>query len=314
MIDKFIKETLNSNYFKVDVDNNCKAGHGHTLSVKIVMPCYCQAHCPFCFNNQTINTQMHNWDEFMINLDNSLNTLFSTINNRRISLDITGNEPTFNVDQFVGLMQILSLYKSMYASKIDKIVMTTNGFHLYECINSMEGVIDIVNISLHHYDYKQRREIFGTKYIPSNEDLKSIIQKLNQKNITVTSVAVIYDNVYMQKFVPTFAKFSKEMGFKDARIRINFTTHNPLIRNKFYEKITDDEKIIEQGGLSTKYLTINDYNVNIYLGVTDLIDYVIGVELVIDDNGILYIDYNKRYKVEKEILKEFDNNIYIIKK
>ena len=40
----------------------------------------------------------------------------------------------------------------------------------------------------------------------------------------------------------------------------------------------------------------------------------IDVELVIDDNGILYIDYNKRYKVEKEILKEFDNNIYIIKK
>ena len=312
MIEEFIKTELKSKCFQVKIDNECTDGHGHTLSVKIVMPCYCQAHCPFCFNNQTINTQMHDWYGFTSNIHNSLETLFKTVNNRKISIDITGNEPTFNIEQFKEFMEILSRFKKWYGDKIDKIVITTNGLHLYECIPYMENVIDIVNISLHHYDYGQRREIFGTKYIPSNEDLRNIIKSLNSVGITVTSVAVIYDNMFMKYFVTKFAEFSKDIGFKDARIRINFTTHNPLIRNKFYDKILDDEKIVEQKGLSTKYLDFNGYKVNVYLGVTDLIDYVIGVELVIDDDGKLYIDYNKRYPINVEGLKDFDNAIYVI--
>ena len=313
MIDNFIINELNREYFPVKIDNSCTAGHGHTLSIKIVMPCYCQAHCPFCFNNQTINTQMHDWNWFTSNLFNSLTDIFKTLKNRKISIDITGNEPTFNVEQFKEFMEILLFFKQTYREKIDKIVMTTNGFHLYECIPYMKDVIDIVNISLHHFDYNIRREIFGTKYIPSNEDLKNIIKSLKKLNITVTSVAVIFKKVDMKKFVTEFMEFSKEMGFKDARIRINFTTNNMLVRNQFYDKILEDEETVEQGGLSTKYLNFDGYSVNIYLGVTDLIEYVIGVELVIDDDGIVYIDYNKRYPMNIEGLKDFDNNIYVIK-
>lgn len=312
MIEEFIKNDLKREYFQVKIDNNYTAGHGHILSVKIVMPCYCQANCPFCFNNQTINTQKHDWHEFTSHIYNSFEDIFKTINNRKISIDITGNEPTFNINQFEELMEILYTIKKGYSNKIDKIILTTNGFHLYECIPYMNNVIDIVNISLHHYDYNQRRKIFGTKYIPSNEDLKNIIKTLNNINITVTSVAVIYDNISMPQFVPSFAEFSKNVGFKNARIRINFTTSNSFIRNKFYDKITDNEKIVEQKGLSTKYLDFNGYNVNIYLGVTDLIDYVIGVELVIDDDGKLYIDYNKRYTINRESLNDFNTNIYLI--
>lgn len=313
MIENFITDELKREYFPVKIDNSYADGHGHTLSIKIVMPCYCQAHCPFCFNNQTINTQMHSWEYFSSNLYNSLTNVLANLNNRKISIDITGNEPTFNVKQFEEFMDILRLIKKIYSNKIDKIVMTTNGFHLYECIPYMEGVVNIVNISLHHFDYTVRREIFGTKYIPSNEDLKNIIKRLNNMNITVTSVAVIYKKVDMKEFVTAFKDFSKELGFKDARLRINFTTNNQLVRNQFYDKILEDEKITEQGGLSTKYLNFDGYHVNIYLGVTDLIEYVIGVELVIDDDGLVYIDYNKRYPMNNEGIKDFDNNIYIIK-
>lgn len=305
------KQIILDGFHPINVDNNNNEGHGHTLSIKIVMPCYCQAHCPFCFNNQTINTQMHDWIWFTSNLFNSLTDIFKTLNNRKISIDITGNEPTFNVEQFKEFMEILLFFKQTYGEKIDKIVMTTNGFHLYECIPYMKDVIDIVNISLHHFDYNIRREIFGTKYIPSNEDLKNIIKALNNINITVTSVAVIYKKVDMKNFVTSFMEFSKEMGFKDARIRINFTTNNMLVRNQFYEKILEDEQVVEQGGLSTKYLNFDGYSVNVYLGVTDLIEYVIGVELVIDDDGIVYVDYNKRYKVDKDYLDDFNKYIFV---
>ena len=304
------KETILDGFRPINIDNTNNDGHGHTLSVKIVVPCYCQAHCPFCFNNQTINTQQHNWDGFITNIYNSLKILFNNIDNRHISLDITGNEPTFNIQQFKSLMDLLCIFKRDYGHKIDKIVLTTNGFHLYECIPYMRSVVDIVNISLHHYDYKTRQDIFKTKYIPSNNDLKIIIQNLNDIGISVTSVAVIYTNVNMIDFVNNFASFSKEIGFKDARIRVNFTTNNPFIRNLFYTKF-ENEEVCEQKGLATKYLMIDNYNVNIYLGVTDLIDYVVGVEMVIDDDGMLYVDYNKRYPVDVDYLNDFNKHIFV---
>ena len=124
-----IQEILtNKNFDIVKIDNDCKAGHGHILSVKLVMPTFCQAHCEFCFNKLTTNTQQHDWNLFIINMLHSLKLLLSNLNNRKISIDITGNEPTFNIAQFAELMIYLKRFKDKYASKIDKIVLTTNGF------------------------------------------------------------------------------------------------------------------------------------------------------------------------------------------
>ena len=86
----FIANVLNKEFFPVQIDNDFKVGHGHTLSVKIVMPCYCQANCPFCFNKQTSETQVHDTRAFFKNMKDSLEELFANIHDRRISLDITG--------------------------------------------------------------------------------------------------------------------------------------------------------------------------------------------------------------------------------
>lgn len=309
----FIKEDLNKDFIKINL-NDIDAIHGNTISIKIVIPCCCQAHCPFCFNNQTIDTQMHNWDEFELNITNSLHYILSNLQNRKVTLDITGNEPTFSIENFKRFVDIIYNIRKIYSDKIEKVVITTNGFHLAECIKYMYPIIDIVNISLHHFDYLSRREIFGTKYIPSNEDLKIIIKNLNEQSITVSSVAVIYKQEDIQSFVKSFTEFSKEIGFKDTRIRFNFTTKDSSIRNQFYNKFTENEELVENKGLSVKYLNYNGYPVNLYLGVPDLIEYVIGVEMVIDDDGKLYIDYNKRFPINNvEIIKSFDKNVYIIK-
>ena len=45
----------------------------------------------------------------------------------------------------------------------------------------------------------------------------------------------------------------------------------------------------------------------------ELIDYVIGVELVIDDDGNIYIDYNKNIPMASKDIKLFNDNIYVIK-
>ena len=59
----------------------------------------------------------------------------------------------------------------------------------------MKGVIDIVNISVHHYDYDVRKQIFGTPLIPNDVELKDIIKTLKEDGITCTAVAVLYQDV-----------------------------------------------------------------------------------------------------------------------
>ena len=309
MINDFL---ANKNFKVIEIDNNNQEGHGHILSVKVVMPTYCQAHCEFCFNKLTMNTQQHNWEQFRKNLLASLGKLFENLNNRKISIDITGNEPTFNVNHFESLMKDLLYFKITYPTKIDKIVLTTNGFHLYECIKYMINVVDIVNISLHKSSYEDRQKLFGTKFIPSDNDLKFFNKALKDVGIKSTSVAVFNHECPFKETVEQFVKFSKNTGFEDTRIRIDFTTNNINVKNMFDVKFTDNEIVYHQRGLDSKYFDIDGFNVSVYRGVPELIDYVIGVELVIDDNGHIYLDYNKKLPIDKNDIKCFNDNIYVI--
>lgn len=315
--EEFIKKELKSDFIRIDIDDNNKDGHGHVLSVKIVMPCYCQAHCPFCFNKLTKETQVHDFLTFIEECEKSLDLIFSTVTDRKITLDITGNEPTFSIDQFAYFMGILTYYKRMFADRIDKIVLTSNSYHLKDVYDIIGKVVDILNISVHHPDYNVRvYEIFRTFKILDNDGLRDIIKKLNGYGVSVTAVAVI-DKVHedIEQFVYDFAKFADATGFKNARIRFDYTTSDDAIRNQFYAQFKDwCIHFDEQQGLATKHLLIDDYRVNLYLGVPDLVDHVVGVEAVIDDDGKLYLDYNKRYPLDKDLLEPMSKYIYAIQK
>jgi len=313
--ENFIRKELKRDSRPVKIDNNFKIGHGHTLSVKIVMPCYCQANCPFCFNKQTSETQVHDFNGFYESLKTSLDLLFNTIHNRKISLDITGNEPTFNVKEFKQVLGLLKEYRDKYLPFIDKIVLTTNGYHLLDCIDEIACVVDIVNISVHHYDYEVRRsKIFRTKYVPSNEDLKLINQKLHGLGVKTTSIGVIYEPIdeYLDYviYILQFADVSKELGFDNTRIRLDFTDETGSMDKIFNYSFTE-EIVQKQSGLHTKIIDRNGYEIRVYKGVKDLVDYVIGVEMVIDDDGKLYLDYNKRFPLEnREYWYDFNYNIF----
>ena len=286
---------------------NFGAGHGNGLSVKIVIPAFCQAKCPFCFNNCTIETQKHDFKKFFVELRKSLDMVFTL--NRSISLDITGNEPTFNVPMFEQLMFILRDYKE----KTSKIVLTTNGFHLRECLPSMAGVVDIVNISLHHYDENVRKnEILRTNFIPTNAELKEIIKIGNECGITFTAVAVLYKKFEIFKnFYNKFVEFARTTGFKDIRFRCNYVEQDDFTTEVMNTKF-DNYRVEHLKALNTIYINENGYDVRIMAGVPDLTEIVVGAELVIDDDGKTYVDYNKRYAVNQENVNTF-NYIYLLK-
>ena len=285
-----------------------KKGHGGSLSVKIVLPCYCQARCPFCFNNLTSVTQRHDYEHFLDNLPKTLDMIFNHIHNRPITLDITGNEPTFDINFFSRFINIIEKYKS----KTAKIVLTTNGYNLKTCLNDLPRVVDIVNISVHHYNYINRQNIFNTSHIPDDISLKKIISDLKSNGISCTAVAVLYDKIEnFEVFYNNFVSWAINLGFKDIRMRSDFCSNNEFIDEILNIKMKN-ERTNEVGGLTTKIIVDEDTGFETYIlkGVPDLTEYVVGAELVIDDDGYCYIDYNKRYTVDNSNINYF-NKLYI---
>lgn len=302
---------LLKDYKLINIQETRGIGHGDSLSVKVVIPCYCQAKCKFCFNKLTQATQQHNYEEFFNNLVKSLDLIVENLTDKRnISLDITGNEPTFDIEIFKKFLNIIAPYKKYF----NKVVMTTNGFHLKELVPYMKDVIDIVNISIHHYDYDERMDIFGTRLIPNNDELKTLVNNLNDNNITVTAVTVLYkeyDNDF-RKFFDNFTFWAKDLGFKDVRMRSNFYSNDPWIDKILYDIHIEEESLNSVNALTTKIIKDkrNGYETRILKGVESILKYVIGPELVIDDDGMLYVDYNKKYSIDEKTINIFEN-IYV---
>ena len=291
-------------------------GHGNVVSVKVVLPFRCQAKCKFCFNKFTKDTQEHNFDVFIKNLRKSLLALGTCFKNRKISIDVTGNEPTFTAKEtFLAFSNVIRDFKNNYNGIVDKVVMTTNGYQLKDALHdSSLDVFDIINISLHHYDYEKRKDIFGTPIIPSNSDVYYMTHILKKRGITTTSVAVVDCDdttpVRFKSFVKDFSVSSKEIGFDNTRIRINYLNEVEKA-NMLFSMPFEGEETNVHPTLSKKRIKINNYDVTIYRGVEALTDYVYGVELVIDDDGKLYVDYSKKIQVNNDMLKSFDRGIFI---
>lgn len=281
----------------------------NNLSVKIVIPTYCQAKCPFCFNYLTEDTQRHDYIMFLDNLDKSLKLITNNIKDRGITLNITGNEPTFNIFLLMKTMNIIKLYRD----KVSRIILSTNGFRIYDSIDYINEVVDIVNISLHHYDYHERKKIFGTSTIPNDEDIKKIVNTLRENNISSTAVSVLYKDIgNFKDFYNHFTTWAKDLGFENVRIRSNYCSDDAFFDN--YLNIDfPSQDIITSNGLTTKTITDNKtgFEAKLLKGVSDLTEYVIGAELVIDDDGKCYIDYNKRYHVDDNNIRYF-NNLYVL--
>lgn len=305
-----IKDVI-KNFKEIDITENEDRGHGNGVSIKVVIPCYCQAKCEFCFNQLTAETQEHNYDKFFENLTKSLDFVVENVYGKRsLSLDITGNEPTFDIQVFKKFLNVIKNYKQYF----NKIVLTSNGFHLRELIPFMWGIIDIVNISVHHHKEETRYNVFGTHLIPSDTILKAIVQELNDNGISSTAVTVLYKeyDTDFKRFFDEFTFWAKSIGFANVRMRSNFYAKDSFIDDIIYNIKIENESVNSLPGLTTKIINDkrNNFETRILQGVPDLTDYVVGVEMVIDDNGKLYVDYNKRYDVNKDNIDLFEK-IYI---
>ena len=246
----------------------------------------------------------HDYDLFLSRFIDSLGDVVDRVYGKQpISLDISGNEPTFNPDLLRKVLRRLK--NSKWLDKINRVTLTTNGYKLNEVLDSLIGVVNYVNISIHHYNLDARREIFNTWRIPTDEELTSLIVQLLDRNITTSAVSVVYKEIEnFPIFVENFVEWAKKIGFESVRFRGDCATDKfaPTF-NKYIEEVkaTDKYKIIQEENTNdSHWLRLVDKDGFFFFmlqGVASTYEYSRGIEYIINDDGNAYLDYYKEKKV-----------------
>lgn len=268
------------------------------ITIKLVIPSGCNAKCEFCYMKDYDNVMTNNKEEFIDNFIPSLDYLLSEIDDKdKVSLDITGNEPTFNVKLLTTVLSMLKEYDIQ--SKVNRVTITTNGLNLLKVIPYFEGVINYVNISVHHYSHYDRENIFGCK-VPSVMDYRIMVDRLNKINIKTSAVCVLYksiDNFVI--FMNNFINYCKHVGFISIRFRNDVFWEESEFNAYMNIALNDNNFTIIQNEdtLDSRWcrLRMDDgFRVFFLNGVKDTSIVVKGIEYVIADNGKSYVDFYKR--------------------
>ena len=286
--------------------------YNKVITIKLEIPSGCNANCVFCYMKEYPN-KCYNHRIFLDNFIDSLNFLVKEIGNKNeISLDITGNEPTLNKDLLKSVLLKLKEYN--IKSKVLRTTITTNGANLKDLIPYFEGVIDYVNISIHHYDKLKRDNIFKINTLSDNE-YKNCIKGLNKIGITASAVCVIYKPIKNFKiFMDNFIKWCEDIGFISLRFRndvfwketefddyMNIALHDEQFTIINHENTTDSHWC--------RLRKYNKFRVFFLHGVKDTSILTKGIEYVIADDGKVYCDFYKQKPIEKyeyEIGKIYD--------
>jgi pyruvate-formate lyase-activating enzyme len=178
----------------------------------IVVPGGCNAKCAFCFWNENKKAMPSN---YLTRLSKVLEQLPDNFK----SISLTGGEPTAN-PIFKNILEVLKGYRNRF----ERIVLTTNGFMLTQCVDDIDGVVDFVNISRHRVDDLENAEVFKTNTVPNRRSLVCIIKKLNQAGIQVTLSQVLEGNCTTDS-VDDYIHFAKRVGASGVFLR---KTHGDL--------------------------------------------------------------------------------------
>ena len=294
-----------SKLLKINNDYQYRENYNSVVTIKLVLPGTCNANCKFCYNKYIEEMKLGSkemkekfLDKFLISLEK---IILKVDGKQRISLDITGNEPTLDTNFFIQVLHKLRNFS--LKDSITRITCTTNGIGLLKAAPYMKGVVNYVNISVHDYDYKVRSNIFKT-YYPKDHDYQEIVKSLIDNDIAVTAVAVIHHKIdNFSVWRDHFISWALKIGFVSLRFRYDAydTSDNNLfldymnqtIHNKDFFVIQEEnafDSIWCMLSYKTGFLVYFLYFLN---GGVNTYESSPGIEFVIHDDGEAYADFNK---------------------
>lgn len=292
---KYMLDMLSKYVYREDIED--------TISIKLVIPGGCNAKCFFCYGDgYTCQNTKEMQEKFIQNFLNSLEEIIVGCDeNKKISLDITGGEPTLDSE---FLIKVLNKLRSFYLlPRLEKVTLTSNGLKLKEVAHALKGVVNYVNISIHHYDKIERDRIFGAKTF-TDEEYKEMVLKLIDNNIQPSAVVIVYkEDKNFSEFRDRMIGWAEEIGFNGIRFRKNvYWDDKKLFMNYVNDTIKNGEYTYIEGR-DTTYLTWcklknkTDFLVYFISGVEDTTQMSLGMEFVVNDDGIGYVDFNKKQRI-----------------
>lgn len=160
-------------------ENLCSKEATKMLSIKINDAC--NRSCSFCVDRGGRKTKE-------INVLKIANEAIDFIDYKTVI--ITGGEPFINFNEVVELATLLRPHK-------ERIVLNTNGTLLTtEKVEKLNGIIDELQVSIHHFDEDKHGKILGGKVLFEN-----IKNSLANKNF-VFSVNSTFNNGYSESEMP----------------------------------------------------------------------------------------------------------------
>lgn len=291
-----------------------RKNYNKVITVKLVIPSGCNAHCSFCYMKDSQMKMTYDKRSFVRNFLPSLTFILKEIGNKNpVSLDITGNEPTYDT---VLLKEVLTLLKHYeIKDKVLRTTITTNGYNLSKLTPYFDGVIDYVNISVHDFDRDRRQRVMGCKTI-SAEEYTQMINNLKSIGINTSAIAVISEPIdKFSDWRDSFIEWAKARGFIGIRFRCdaflldknNFAQYmNESLKDSKFTVITHENTPDSHWCRLRRY---DGFRVFFLQGVLDTSVHTKGIEYVIADDGKLYCDFYKRTKIEDyqyEIGKIYD--------
>lgn len=287
--------------------------YNKVISIKLVMPVGCNAKCPFCYNRDKSMTQ-YNVKEFLDNFIPSLEHLLNEIGDKNpVSLDITGGEPTLDINLLSTVLTKLKDFN--IKDKVSRVTMTTNGTNISQIPeNCLIDVVNYVNISVHDHRHWVRKNIMQLDLCDFNYEKR--IFSLNLLGIKVSAVAVISEEIpNFPQWRDDFINWAHRLGFIAVRFRCDVFWKN----SNCFDTYMMDSKNEEQFDVINYECTPDSHwcrlrrkdgmRVFFLHGVMDTTEYTKGIEYVIHTDGKCYCDFYKRTPIDKyeyEIGKIYD--------
>lgn len=187
----------------------------------IVVPGGCNGNCEFCFWKN---------DKACGNYTQQLRETLDSMPSQFYQLSLTGGEPTLS-PYFEDILENINTDKWTHT------VLTTNGTNLKKYIPQLEGKIQHVNISRHHYDEKVNESVFDSVSIPSNDKIRELVVELNKVGIDVTFSAVLTEHLSTKEDIKKYIKFAKSHGVKQVFFRKQHGTLDPSDAEKAFEHL-----------------------------------------------------------------------------
>lgn len=133
----------------------------------------CNGRCKFC---EYYKEKAHSFDfqklkEILLEINR--NILINKIN-------ITGGEPTLNLERLDNVVDVL--YNYIDINHIPELVINTNGYNLKE-LKRYEDFFSNIALSRHHYDDEKNFEIFQTRSVPTKKEILEFRESLENENL-----------------------------------------------------------------------------------------------------------------------------------